>query len=262
MRLALSPDGRRLAFVAGTEDKSTRLWVRLLDAPSARSLDGTEGAIGPFWSADSRLIGFFADGKLKKIDPAGGPAIAIADAPFVPGPPTGATWSQNGTILFAVVGKGLFRVSANGGTASAVTNAEGGLHHLPSFLPDGEHFLFRVASPGAGATGLTANEIHVGSLASSDTRPLLRDASQAFYSQAHLLFVRNEALMAQAFDARTLTTTGDPFLVAEEVLTGSGGASAFSASTNGVLVFQGGEVLRHSRLAWVDRSRQGDRDAR
>jgi eukaryotic-like serine/threonine-protein kinase len=252
-RVALSPDGRRLAFVART-DKTQRLWVRPLDAPSARSLDGTDGAMLPFWSADSRLVGFFADGKLKKIDPAGGPAITINDAPFVPGPPTGATWNGKGTIVFSVIGKGLFQVPANGGTPSPVTDAAGGLHHLPSFLPDGEHFLFRVAVPGAGTSGLNTNEIHLGSLASPESRLLFSDSSQAYYSQGHILFVRNGTLMAQAFDARTLTMAGDPFLVSEDVLTGAGGASAFSASPNGVLVFQGGAVLSHSRLAWVDRS--------
>ena len=251
-RFAVSPDGRRLAFVART-DKTQRLWVRPLDASSARSLDGTDGATMPFWSADSRFVGFFAGGKLKRIDPAGGPAIAICDAP-APGPPTGATWNGNGTILFSVVGKGLFRVSANGGTPSPVTDAAGRLHHLPSFLPDGEHFLFRVAVPGSGTSGLNTNEIRLGSLASPESRLLFSDSSQAYYAQGHILFVRNGTLMAQVFDARTFATAGDPFIAGEDVLTGGGGASAFAASPNGVLVFQGSAVLGHSRLAWVDRS--------
>ena len=157
-------------------------------------------------------------------------------------------------MVFSVAGKGLFRVSANGGTPSPVTDAAGGLHHLPSFLPDGEHFLFRVAVPGSGTSGLSTNEIRLGSLASPESRLLFSDSSQAYYSQGHILFVRNGTLMAQAFDARTFATAGDPFIVGEDVLTGGGGASAFAASPNGVLVFQGGEVLGHSRLAWVDRS--------
>ena len=251
-RLAMSPDGRRLAFVASS-DKSQRLWVQQLDSKAARSLDGTEGAVLPFWSADSRFLGFFADGKLKKIDPAGGTATAICDAPQVTGPPTGATWNQHGTILFSVVGKGLFRVSANGGAPVAVTEAAGGLHHLPSFLPDGEHFLFRRSTLGAGRSSLNANEIHVGSLSSTDTRAVLRDVSQAFYSRGHLLFVQNATLMAQPFDVRTLTISGDPFVVADDMLTGTGGGAAFSPSDSGVLVFQAGDVLLRSRLAWVDR---------
>jgi eukaryotic-like serine/threonine-protein kinase len=251
-RMAISPDGRRLAFVASS-DKSRRLWVRPLDSSAARSLDGTEGAILPFWSADSRLLGFFADGKIKKIDPAGGAATAICDAPQVSGPPTGAAWNQHGTILFSVTGKGLFRVSADGGAPVAVTKSDGGVDHLPSFLPDGEHFLFRRAIPGGNRSGLNANVIHLGSLTSSETRPLFRDVSQAFYSRGHLLFVQNSRLMAQAFDIHTFATSGDPFLVAEDVLTGTGGGSGFAVSENGVLVFQTGDVLLSSRLAWVDR---------
>jgi hypothetical protein len=220
--------------------------VRSLDARSARSLDGTDGATLPFWSADSRFLGFFAGGQLKRIDPAGGPAIRICDAP--PGL-TGATWNGNDTVLFSVVGRGLFRVSSNGGTPSPV----GGLHHFPSFLPDGEHFLFRAGDP-ADPSGLNTNEIRVGSLASPESRLLFSDSSQAYYSQGHILFVRNGTLMAQAFNAREFAIAGDPFVVSAEVLTTAGAASAFTASPNGVLVFQGDDLLGRTRLEWVDRN--------
>jgi hypothetical protein len=205
----------------------------------------------PFWSADSRFLGFFADGKLKRIDPSGGPAIPICDAPTPLGP-TGATWNGNDTILFSILGKGLFRVPAKGGTPSPVS----GLHHFPSFLPDGEHFLFRVADP-ADTAGLNTNEIRLGSLASPESRLLFSDSSQAYYSHGHILFVRNGTLMAQAFDARGLATAGDPFIVGADVLTTPGGTSAFAASPNGVLVFQGGDDVGRRRLAWVDRFGKG-----
>ncbi|HEV8132810.1 MAG TPA: protein kinase, partial [Acidobacteriota bacterium] len=149
--VAVSPDGRRITFVALTEGKR-QLWVRPLDALAAQPLAGTEDASYPFWSADSQYIGFFTGGKLKKINASGGPAQTLCDAPIG----RGGTWNRDGTILFAPNAAGsLYRVSAAGGAASAVTkvNESRGerAHRFPCFLPDGRHFLYiDTASRGGG----------------------------------------------------------------------------------------------------------------
>jgi Tol biopolymer transport system component len=254
MRLAVSPDGTRIAFTASTVERPmrTQLWVRRLDSLSAQPLAGTDNATGPFWSPDNRYIGFFADGKLKRIDASGGPPIALCDAVAGVGPPTGATWNQDDVILFASSGRGLARVPAAGGTPTGVTDpGQGFLHHLPFFLPDGHHFLYRVA--GRAPAALDA-QIHLGSLDSTDGPLLVRNTTQAMFSQGHILYARDGTLMAQPFDERRLELSGQPFPVAEQVLTGGGAASAFSVSANGVLVYQQGPVQRGFRLTWVDRA--------
>jgi hypothetical protein len=140
---ALSPDGLRLAYVALDADKRAVLWVRKLDSLQAQPLAGTEDASFPFWSPDSRSIGYFATGKLKRIEASGGPPLTLCDAAT----PRGGSWSQSGVILFAPnLNTPLFRVSASGGTPTAVTSlshdTEKGVvtHRWPQFLPDGRHF--------------------------------------------------------------------------------------------------------------------------
>ena len=255
MRLAVSPDGTRIAFIASTVEKPvrTQLWVRRFDSLSAQAFAGTDNALGPFWSPDSRFIGFFADGKLKKIDSSGGPAIILCDAIAGIGPATGATWNQDDVILLAVGGRGLSRVSAAGGTPTVVTDPQGVLHHLPFFLPDGRHFLYRISGR-LPATASEGSQIHLGSLDSGDSRLLVRDTAQAMFSQGHVLYARDGTLMAQPFDERRFELSGEPFPVAERVLTGAGGPSVFSVSRNGVLVYQQGPVQRGFRLTWVDRT--------
>src|SRR5262245_46534189 len=169
--IAVSPDGRRLAFVAELEGKQL-LWIQSLDALSVQSLAGTDGAMFPFWSADSRFVGFFADQKLKKIDVSGGPPITLADAPDG----RGGTWNSEGVIVFAPDSSGvLHRVSASGGVSTPVTKLDETRvetsHRWPLFLPDGEHFLYI----GGGAGGLTiqGDMIAVGSLQKQDTKLLV-----------------------------------------------------------------------------------------
>ena len=139
---AVSPDGRRIAFVATLDGKDS-LWVRDLDSLVARALTGTDGASLPFWSPDSRTIAFFTEGKLKKIDAAGGPALTLCYA--LGG--LGGSWSKNEVIVFGVARRGTFRVSAAGGVPTAVTTLDESSgennHRLPWFLPDGHHFLYR-----------------------------------------------------------------------------------------------------------------------
>jgi Tol biopolymer transport system component len=252
MRLAVSPDGTRIAFTASTVEPPvrTQLWVRRLDSLSAQPLAGTDNAMGPFWSPDSRALGFFADGKLKRIDASGGPPLALCDVTPGVGAPPGATWSQNGVILFASDGR-LARVPAAGGTPTSVTDpAQGLVHHLPFFLPDGRHFLYR----SAGGPAWLDSQIYVGSLDSNDRRFLVRDTAQAVFSQGHILYTRDGMLMAQPFDERRFELSGQAVPVAEQVLTGGGGASVFSVAPTGVLAYQQGPVQRGLRLTWVDRA--------
>ena len=250
--LAVSPDGRRLAFVASFEGRDV-LWVRSLDSLSAQALPGTEGALiqsHPFWSPDSRFIGFFAGGKLKKIEASGGPPQTLCDI----GGPRGGTWNRDGVIIFAPVPFGpLYRVSAAGGEPTPVTALKQSdletAHRWPYFLPDGRHFLYLVRSSRAESDG-----IYVSSLDAKETKRLLPTALDAAYAPpGFLLFMRNETLMAQRFDADKLELTGEPFPVAEHVAYNPGlGRGAFSVSENGVLAFRsgGGQI---DQPLWFDR---------
>ena len=238
--LAMSPDGRRLAFVATDKDGRATLWLRSLDAMAAQALRGTENAGLPFWSPDGRFLAFVADGKLKKIDVMGGPPQIVADKVA-----TGGTWGRDGTILFNVGGNdALSRVSANGGAVSPVTTLEQGeLRHVqPHFLPDGQHFLYAVFPGNA--------TVHVGSLNSKGRKPLLSDVGQRVrYSQGHLFYTRAGTLLAQPFDAARLELAGDPRPVAEIQDTG-----LFDVSTGGILTYHAGVATDRLQLAWLDRT--------
>src|SRR5215472_14152578 len=186
---AISPDGGRLAFTATDSSGKERLWVRQLDSLSAQPLPETEEASFPFWSSDSRFIGFFVRGKLKKIDVSGGAPQTLCDAPVG----RGGTWNQDGLILFAPGPSGaLYRVSAAGGEAAPLTTLDqtrGNSHRWPQFLPDGRHFLYLSRQEKSG--------IYVGSLDSKETRRILYSQVSAMYAPpGYLLFVRESALMA------------------------------------------------------------------
>jgi Tol biopolymer transport system component len=251
--IALSPDGRRLAFVAAVEGKQL-LWIRSLDVLSVQSLPGTEGAMFPFWSKDSRFLGFFADQKLKKIDVAGGPPITLCDAPDA----RGGTWNGNGVIVFAPTSTGvLHRVPASGGTATPITKLDETRvetsHRWPFFLSDGDHFLY----VGTGGGGLTTGEavITVGSLKNNDRKVVVSANSNAAYAQGYLLFLRERTLMAQSFDPQRLEMIGDAFPIAEQLQFGRvAGTGIFSVSDDGFLAYQSGPGESGSRLTWFDRS--------
>ena len=251
--MAVSPDGRRMAFVAVGAGNNALLWVRSLDTLTAQMLAGTEGASSPFWSPDSRFLGFFAGSKLKKIDVAGGPPITLCDAPSS----RGGSWSRDGIIVFNPGNNvALQKVSAAGGTPTAATVLTSGesAHRRPVFLPDGRHFLYS-ASPASGqAVGLS---IYVASLDSADRTLLLTaDANNVLYSHGHLLFLRETTLMAQPFDVQRLELAGDAFPIAEQIqLSGTTPPNGFfSASENGVLAYQTGTIGAGSQLVWFDRS--------
>jgi Tol biopolymer transport system component len=236
---AISPDGRQLVFAAAISGQSSSLWLRPLDSLAAHPLAGTEDAVQPFWSPDSRSIGFFAHGKLQKVDAAGGPAQALADASF----PHGGTWSPSGVIVFGPRLGGVSRVPAGGGEAAPVTHPEAGMEdRYPSFLPDGRHFLFNRFSPGS-----AKSEVDVGSLDSQDIKPVFRASSPALYSApGYLLFLRESTLMGQPFDLGHLSTSGDPSAIAERI-------SEFSVSENRTLVLKP-STSSQTRLVWVDRA--------
>jgi len=259
---AVSPDGRRLTFV-GENGGAIGLWVQSLDGLVAQPLAGTEGAASPFWSSDSRFIGFFVGGKIKRVDSTGGPPVTLTDS--VPNP--GATWNRDGTIVFASfrTGSPLRRVSASGGAASPVTtlNAENGetRHWFPFFLPDGRHFLYFAVGSKAGGPN-SPNGIYVAALDSNERKLLVPGGSTAKYALGYLLFLREQTLMAQPFDVERLDLTGDAVPIAERVMTGgaSGMAGSFSVSETGVLAYQtgpadtGGQAGAPTHLVWFDRS--------
>jgi Tol biopolymer transport system component len=254
--IALSPDGHRLAFVAAVEGKQL-LWIRSLDGLSIQSLAGTDGAMYPFWSADSRFLGFFADDKLKKIDVSGGPPTTLANA----GDPRGGTWNSDGVILFAPSAAGvLYRISASGGGVSTPitkldeTRVETS-HRWPLFLPDGEHFLYLAGAGGAPTLGEGAM-IAVGSLQKQDSKRLAPADSNASYARGYLLFLRERTLMAQSFDPNRLETTGDAFPIAEQVQTGRAPDAGIFSVSEDVLVYQSGPGESGSQLIWFDRTKE------
>jgi len=217
----ISPDGRRVAFAVQVDGK-TGLWLRDLDALTARLLPGTDGAYLPFWSPDSRWVAFFAGGKLKKIDVTGGPALTLCD---VDG--RGGTWNKDDVIVYGVNPGGLFRVSAAGGAPTPLTAPDTAAselnHRAPWFLPDGRHFLYTARSGEAEKSRIYVDSIDDAKPGSKTRREVLAAASNVVYvprmrgSQGYLLFVRENTLMAQPFDAAKARTTGDAVPVAEQV---------------------------------------------
>jgi len=249
--LALSPDGTRLAFVAGTGQSSV-LYLRSLDSIAPRILwTGDPGAVVgfPFWSPDGHYVAVKSGGKLRKLEAAGGPPTIICDTTMT----LGGTWNQDGVILIqGGPTAGLMRVSAAGGTPAAVTKLETSrgetAHMWPFFLPDGRHFLFTVISPQTEAHG-----IYAGSLDSPQTTRLLPDETNAQYQAGMLLFVRNNILTAQPFDAGRLRLAGDAFPVAEQIAAYGAFPGAPFTAGGGTLAFRIGEGAAPTRLAWFDR---------
>ncbi len=244
----LSPDGKKLAYTARGEDGQVQLWVRSLDSLEAKPLTATSGNAVPFWSPDSRSIGYHLNGKLRRIDAAGGPSQNLSDAPsnFL-----GGAWSAEGTILFGGP-EGLQKVSANGGVPEKVTSRdetkqETG-HEMPQFLPDGRHFLFHSRA----VSGENA-AIYVGSLddAKLKTRVMAAEVNGRYVS-GFLLFERERALMAQPFDTASLKLSGEPVLVTDPVGHMSGAFLNAMASDN-TLIYRSNSLADVRQLTWVDR---------
>jgi eukaryotic-like serine/threonine-protein kinase len=257
---AISPDGRRLAFVAVAQDGGTALWIRSLAAGAAQQLTGTEGATLPFWSPDSHQVGFFQASKLKSVDPGSGAVQVLCDAPGG----FGGAWNDRGTIIFAFGGSNgssdirsnsIVKISASGGEPQLVTkgNAPNAPIIWPSALPDGDHFLYflRGSSNPAQKQG-----IYVGSLSTQESKLISSEIiGNTQFASSRLYYARERSLMAQSFDLKRLQLTGQPEAVSRQELEEAPAFSrtGFSVSDNGVVVFQSAtESL--SRLAWFDRS--------
>jgi eukaryotic-like serine/threonine-protein kinase len=248
----ISPDGSRLVFTARKGEGPNILWVRSLADPAARPLSGTEGAERPFWSPDSRFIGFFADRSLKKIGVDGGPVFRLAEA----SESRGGTWNRNGIILYTPDARGpVYRIPAAGGTPVVATVYDekwDTTHRYPRFLPDGRHFLYLLRHSGAGAG--ENPEIRVGSLDSKESKLVVNVASNAAFASGYLLYVREGALVAQRFDLGRLEFEGEPAVVAPDVLMDERfSRGVFSASDNGILAYQTGRGSTISVLRWIDR---------
>jgi Tol biopolymer transport system component len=246
-QLSLSPDGRHLAFVATAPEGRPMVWVRTLDRLDAQALPGTEGAVFPFWSPDSRFVGFFAQGKMKRTDLMGGPPQVICDAS--PESTRGATWNRDGTIVFvSSVASGLQQVSAGGGVpAPLIPLREGDVsYRWPTFLPDGRHLIFHVRST------KERPALYVGSIDGGTMARVLETVSNGVYASGYLLTTRDRLLVAYPFDEQERRITGDLIPVAENVGRSSTDLAAFSLSAAGVLAHTAG-FTTSSRLTWVDR---------
>jgi Tol biopolymer transport system component/predicted Ser/Thr protein kinase len=255
--LALSPDGTRLVFIAPGPDGRNMIWIRSLDSLEARALPGTERSYSPFWSPDSRSIGFFAEGKMKKVEASGGPPQVICDTRLA----RGGTWNREGVIVFAPFPTAaLYRVAATGGVPSALTKLDAARHEnshrWPSFLPDGRHFLFLTRS-----VQQQDRAIYLGSLDGKPPVQLMGGYSNALFarsspseSEGSVLFERDGWLVARPFDLGKLAFTGEPLPFIPKVR----GADplrvgSFTASDTGVLVFGEGSASDLRQITWFDR---------
>jgi Tol biopolymer transport system component len=234
---ALSPDGQRVVMNLADAEGKTMLWVRQLSNDTVLPLAGTEGGVEPFWSPDSRSIGFFAlDGKVRKIPAGGGPAEAVCDIWQI----YGGTWGRNDLIVFATGARGLYKVPASGGTPVRIPTPEkvGADYRRPSFLPDGKHLL---------ATNNTSGGIFAVSIETGEVQPVLpSETGPALYADpGYLLFLQGDSLMAQPFDLRSLHVSGSAQRVAESLF--SGGLS-FSTAQGGLLMYQ---RAFQTQLTWM-----------
>ncbi len=249
--MALSPDGQTLALAGSGADGKRQLWVRRMDGFGIQPLAGTDDATIPFWSPDSRFIGFFADHKLKKIPASGGTAQTICDA----ADGRGGSWSVKDVIVFAPAPfGGLSKVSAAGGAPAALTKATGpgASHRLPFFLPDGRHLLYVSGGQTSDVEKTTA--IEALDLETGKSTLVARENSEGRYTEpGYLLFMREGNLMAQPFDASSLKTKGEAVPIAEGVyFMPPRWSGNFAASRNGRLVFQPGGAGRRRQLTWFD----------
>ena len=249
-QFALSPDGRSLAFVAAAPGSRPLLWVRPLDSLTAVSLAGTEDANHPFWSPDSRSLGFFTPTSLKRVEASGGAPQKLCDTSGG----RGGAWSPEGVIVFSdTAATPLFRVPDTGGEPEPATklNASGGQtsHRYPSLLPDGRRFVFFVR-------GQREHQgIYVASLGAPEARLVLKTEGLAVYSPpGYLLTVQQGMLVAYAFDGKSATVQGRPIRIAESIPVGAPpGYSPIAVSANGVLAYSSTHL--HGReLVWFDRA--------
>jgi tRNA A-37 threonylcarbamoyl transferase component Bud32 len=256
---AVSPDGRFVAFGAIEKSGEINLRLRPLDGFTARPLSGTEGAKYAFWSPDSRHIGFFRGGKLRRIEVASGRIQSIGGegSSF----PRGGSWNEEGQIVFAPNSNtGIHLIDAMGGTAKQITKPDpeipDGSHRWPVFLPDGQHYLFVLWTNDPIAKEEHGG-VYVASIADDDEpTKVVSDASSVAYAPpGYLLVMRESNLIAVPFDADERRVSGDARVITSGVLRNrSNGHGAFSVSTEGTLVFASGQAFTSSTLRWYDRA--------
>jgi Tol biopolymer transport system component len=248
--MVFSPDGERLAFVATANDGVSALYLRRLNSPVATRIPDTERVAAPFWSPDGRQIGFVSRGKLARADLSTGSVHTIAE---LGGSFMGASWSRDGIIAFSDSGE-LFRVPASGGERQPLAKRAAGetARYWPEFLPDGRHYLYVSQAAKPEETG-----IYAASLDSDERKRIVSSDRNVTYSPSgHLLFIRDETLLAQRFDIGRLEITGEAFPVADHVAVVGDlpPSAAFAVSANGVLAWRGRSALPRSQLTWFDRS--------
>ncbi|MBM3820399.1 MAG: hypothetical protein FJW14_15470 [Acidimicrobiia bacterium] len=249
---AVSPDSRRLAFVARDETAgTTRLWVQVLEDGRAEPLEGTEGASKPFWSPDGQSIGFFAGGRVKRVGASGGPVQTLASTVGLS--ESGGAWGPNGVILFASFRSAINAVPASGGPVTTVTELDASgqetAHRWPQFLPDGR-FLFSVYAERSERIGT-----YVGSFDSRERTRLVGDVGGIYAPPGYLLFVRDRVLMAQPFDAASATVTDSATPIAADVFAPYPNTGATLSASAGNLLAFGGRAPE-AKLTWFDRSGQ------
>jgi len=247
----LNNDGTAIAFSARTLKDRDSLWVQNLSELTAKKLEGTEGAAFPFWSADGKFLGFFADGHLKKIAAAGGPVTILADTPN----PRGGSWNQDNVIIYEPDYRdSIWKISAAGGTPERLTRFETGkhtTHRWPRFLPDGKHFLFFATNHSGGSE----QGIYLGSLQDGSYKHVIDADSDAQYASGYLIFHLQSQLLAQKFDPASATVSGDATALANVVEYDAGTwHTTFSASQSGVLVYEPGSKTLGNDLFWRDRT--------
>jgi DNA-binding winged helix-turn-helix (wHTH) protein/Tol biopolymer transport system component len=254
--ILVSPDGTRLAFIGAGPDGRTQLWLRPLDALDSEPIPGTDFVTSAFWAPNGNSIGFFAAGKLRRIDLPGGATQTICDTPTGRG-----TWNRDGVILFDGGNQPeILRVPASGGTPVRVTELDSAnqetIHSSPQFLPDGKHFIYFAQS-----TKLENNGIRVGSLDAKESKPLVTSNTNAIIVSSaqgkhYLLFTRGTDLMAQLIDVDKLFLAAQPILVTHGVLIGVTrglARAAISGSVNGVLAYRTRVEMGSTELVWLDR---------
>jgi Tol biopolymer transport system component len=251
--IAVSPDGRSLAFTAEAADGRTQLWVRRLDSSVAYPVAGTVNAITPFWSPDSNWIAFIQDRQLRKVAVRGGEPVTLCSGAFA-----GGAWSKDDVILFTTTTFNLAAVSASAGTPTPVTGidpkAAETLHLWPSFLPDGQHFLYVQRSI------RDEPQVYLHALEGGVETPLPISATMVQVAGEFVWFVRGRTLVAQTLDMERNELTGSPIAVSEHIRTADRGPSGpdthtFSVSSAGVAAFQA-DTSPGFELVWYDRRGQ------
>jgi Tol biopolymer transport system component/predicted Ser/Thr protein kinase len=247
----LSRDGRRVAFVAVSPEGQRTLWVRSLDSADPREIESSDDAMFPFWSPDSRALGFFAHGKLKTVDVvSGGLPVAIADAPNA----RGGSWSDENVIVYTPETRaGLYRVAANGGAPAALTTPGGGMttHRWPLFLPGGKSFLYLAANHAD--QGSPATALHIRSLDGRTDRIVTQTLTNVVYVDGRLLMLNDGALVSQPFDAGRGVLTGTPSIVVQNVRFDASTWHGVFDAADRTLIYQPGGTVAGTHIFWFSR---------